>query len=106
MDVLLERDKTLVKSLIGRLGFIEKDAPVIVRLKRSKAIGEVEVNEINPYALEITVGPGMKATEIAELIEEIMPKHHEMDYSRARTQNKRMYELKKTILKGDRKRRK
>jgi len=100
MDAILEGDKELVKALKGRLDFIQSDAPVIVKLAKGGERDIVEVNVINPYAFDIKVGQGLTPKETAEMIKGFIQDIKEIDYKRARVDNKRLYALKKGFWEG------
>jgi len=99
MTVILEGDKTLVKSLKGKLDFLRENDIVLVRLKRSKEPESIEWSAISPDILEIEIGSGLNVEDMTEMIAEFISIFRRMDYREARIHNKRLYELKKAVLK-------
>jgi hypothetical protein len=98
MTVILEGDKTLVKSLKGKLDFLRENDIVLVKLKRSKEPECMNWNAISLDILEIEIGPGLDAKDMTEMIAEFISVFRRMDYREARAQNKRLYGLKKEFL--------
>jgi hypothetical protein len=100
MAVILEGDKTLVRSLKGKLDFLRENDVVLVRLKRSNKPESIEWSAVSPDILDIEIGSGLNVEDMTEMIAEFISVFRRMDYKEARAHNKRLYGLKKAVLEG------
>ena len=95
MLLRFEGDSDLIKAFRDKFDFLQQDEPTIFKLRRSKIPSMIDVDGINPYALEITVGPDQSAQNVADIIKELTLMVREMDKLSPRIDKKCLCRLKK-----------